>query len=127
MKFAKQIELGDPSTNKQNFINIKLKLLCCRYWSLDLWDCHDMVFPFWRIYWNKNEGGELKHQEEIYKMDPNYIYIIAPFTSFSSRFTKQWVSIVITSGIMRAKGLSTRSFRLRNSSTALRFKASQAR
>jgi len=91
MKFTKQIELGDPSTNKQNFINIKLKLLCCRYWSLDLWDCHDMVFPFWRIYWNKNEGGELKHQEEIYKMDPNYIYIIAPFTSFSSRFTKKHI------------------------------------
>jgi len=91
MKFSKKVELGDPSTNKQNFINLKLKLLCCRYWSLDLWDCHDMTFPFWRIYWNKNEGGELKHKEEIYKMDPNYIYIIAPFTSFSSRFTKNHV------------------------------------
>jgi len=91
MKTIKKIELGDPSSNKQNFINIKLKLLCCRYWLLDMWDCHNMVFPFWRIYWNKNEGGELKHLEEIYKMDPDSIYIIAPFTSFSSRFTKKHV------------------------------------
>lgn len=91
MKFVKQVELGDPSSNKQNFINIKLKLLCCRYWLIDMWDCHDMVFPFWRIYWNKNLGGELIHQEDIYTMRPNYIYIIAPFTSFSSRFTKKHV------------------------------------
>lgn len=91
MKFAKQIELGDPSSNKQQFIDIKIKLLCCRYWLLDMWDCYDMVFPFWRIYWNKNLGGVLKHNEDIYKMTPNYIYIIAPFTSFSSQFSKKHV------------------------------------
>ncbi len=89
MKANKRIGLGDPSNNKQKFINFRLKLLCSRYWSLDLWDCHDMQFPFWRIYWNKNEGGELRHEDEIYKMDSNHIYIIAPFTSFSSRFTKK--------------------------------------
>ena len=86
MKFVKNVELGDPSSNKQNFIDVKLKLLCCRYWYLDLWDCHDMVFPFWRIYWNKNEGGELRLQEDIYKMTPDCLYIIAPFTSFSTQF-----------------------------------------
>ncbi|MDV7139166.1 AraC family transcriptional regulator [Maribacter sp. TH_r10] len=88
MKLVRDIKLGDPSPNKQNFIGLKLNLLCCRYWLLDLWDCHDMVFPFWRLYWNKNEGGELIHQNKVYTMTPNYIYIIPPFTSFSSRFTK---------------------------------------
>lgn len=88
MKFVKELGLGDPSSNNQQFVDVKLKVLCCRYWYLDLWDCHDMVFPFWRIYWNKNKGGELKLQEEVYKMDPNYLYIISPFTSFSTRFTK---------------------------------------
>lgn len=96
MKFVKNIELGDPSSNKQGFINIKLKLLCSRYWLLDLWDCHDMVFPFWRIYWNKNQGGELRFQDDIYEMNPDNLYIIAPFTSFSSRFTKKHIH---TSGI----------------------------
>ena len=88
MKFVKDIELGDPSSNNQNFIDLKLRLLCCRYWLLDLWDCHDMVFPFWRLYWNKNEGGELIHQESIHRMDPKFLYIIPPFTSFSTQFTK---------------------------------------
>lgn len=87
MNFVKKIELGDPSSNKQIFIDLKLKLLCCRYWYLELWDCHDMVFPFWRIYWNKNEGGELALQDDVYKMPPNYLYVISPFTSFSTRFT----------------------------------------
>lgn len=91
MKFVRDIELGDPSSNKQNFIDLKLKILCCRYWLIDLWDCHDMVFPFWRLYWNKNKGGQLIHQENIFEMDSNCIYIIPPFTSFSSRFTKNHV------------------------------------
>lgn len=47
-----------------------------------------MVFPFWRIYWNKNEGGELILQDNIYKMESNYLYIISPFTSFSTRYIK---------------------------------------
>jgi AraC-like DNA-binding protein len=89
-EFIKKVELGDPSTNKQNFIDIKLKLSCCRYWHLDLWDCYDMVFPFWRLYWNKNNGGELILQNEVYKMDPNFIYIISPFTSFSTRLKKNY-------------------------------------
>jgi AraC-like DNA-binding protein len=48
-----------------------------------------MVFPFWRIYWNKNEGGELIHLDKVYKMTPDTLYVIPPFTSFSSRFSKK--------------------------------------
>ncbi|WP_405575957.1 helix-turn-helix domain-containing protein [Winogradskyella sp. Asnod2-B02-A] len=91
MKFVKEIELGDPSANHQNFIDLKLKMLCCRYWLLDLWDCHEMVFPFWRLYWNKNTGGQLIHQDTVFEMDPNYIYIIPPFTSFSSLYSKNHI------------------------------------
>jgi AraC-like DNA-binding protein len=91
MKISKKTGLGDPSNNNQNFIDLKLKLLCCRYWLLDLWDCHDMVFPYWRIYWNKNEGGELIHKDKVTSMSPGMLYIIPPFTSFSSRFTKNHI------------------------------------
>ncbi|WP_179352710.1 helix-turn-helix domain-containing protein [Winogradskyella vidalii] len=91
MKFIKNIELGDPSANNQNFINLNLKLLCCRYWLLDLWDCHEMVFPFWRLYWNKNTGGQLIHQDNVFEMNPNHLYIIPPFTSFSSRYSKNHI------------------------------------
>ncbi|MBU2929900.1 helix-turn-helix domain-containing protein [Winogradskyella psychrotolerans] len=87
-KVINKIDLGDPSNKKQNFIDVNLKLLCCRYWYLGLWDCHDMVYPFWRIYWNKNGGGQLTLQETVYTMESNYLYIISPFTSFSTRYLK---------------------------------------
>lgn len=80
--------IGDPSTNKQSFTDIKLKIICCRYWKLDLWDCHDMAFPFWRIYWNKNKGGILKQNQNTYVMESDIIYIIPPFTSFSTKYIK---------------------------------------
>ena len=80
---------GDPSPNKQTFVDVNMKVLCCRYWLLELWDCHDMVFPFWRIYWNRNTGGVLTHINENIEMTPDNVYIIAPFTSFSSKFTKK--------------------------------------
>ncbi|MEO9572283.1 MAG: AraC family transcriptional regulator [Polaribacter sp.] len=91
MKISKKVGLGDPSDNNQHFIDLKLKLLCCRYWLLDLWDCHDMVFPYWRIYWNKNEGGQLIHNDKVTSMSPEVLYIIPPFTSFSSQFTKNHI------------------------------------
>jgi hypothetical protein len=37
MKFVNSVELGDPAPFKQNFIDINLKFLCCRYWYLNLW------------------------------------------------------------------------------------------
>lgn len=80
--------LGDPSRNTQRFTDVKLKILCCRYWKLELWDCHDMIFPFWRIYWNKNSGGVIKQNENTYNMEPETIYVIPPFTSFSTQYLK---------------------------------------
>lgn len=81
-------KIGDPSTNKQSFMDVKLKILCCRYWLLNVWDCNDLAFPFWRIYWNKNYGGVIELNETTYHLVPNRIYIIPPFTSFSTRFNK---------------------------------------
>lgn len=80
--------LGDPSRNKQSFTDVKLKILCCRYWKLDMWDCHEMAFPFWRIYWNKNTGGILSQNQNVYQMESDTIYVIPPFTSFSTKYVK---------------------------------------
>ena len=57
--------IGDPSKNQQTFTDVELKILCCRYWLLDVWNCNDLSFPFWRIYWNKNDGGILKFNQTI--------------------------------------------------------------
>jgi len=86
MRYIKKKGIGDPSNQSQIFTNINLKVLCCRYWSLTLWDCNDMIFPYWRIYWNKNHGGVLGYNDELISMNPDYVYIIPPFTPFFTRF-----------------------------------------
>lgn len=80
--------VGDPAKRTQNFIDIPLKVLCCRYWYLNIWDCHDMAFPFWRVYWNRNSGGLLKYNTKIYKMKKSHLYVISPFSPFSTRHDK---------------------------------------
>jgi AraC-like DNA-binding protein len=91
MKPTVKDKLGDPSTVKQDFINVKLNILCCRYWLLNVWDCYDMAFPFWRIYWNRNSGGKLTHMDNVFEMLPDCLYIIPPFTSFSSKYEKEHI------------------------------------
>lgn len=89
MRYIKKKEAGDPSNQSQVFTNINLKVLCCRYWSLKLWDCNDMLFPYWRIYWNKNQGGILGFNDDLIQMSPDYVYIIPPFTHFFTRYGKR--------------------------------------
>jgi len=104
MRNIQHKESGDPSNRSQVFTNISLKILCCRYWSLNLWDCNDMVFPYWRIYWNKNDGGEIGYNEDIQTMDPNYIYLIPPFTSFHTKYNKTHIyknGINVTGKVIR--------------------------
>ena len=48
-------------------------------------------FWIWRIFQWLPTAYDNVFQEDVYEMNPNYIYIIAPFTSFSSRFTKKHV------------------------------------
>lgn len=85
----KQISrVGDPSTNKQSFTDVNLKIQCCRYWKIDVWDCDDLAFPFWRIYWNKSDGGVLSQNQKKHIMETNSVYVIPPFTSYSSKYEK---------------------------------------
>ncbi|WP_422351064.1 helix-turn-helix domain-containing protein [Flagellimonas sp.] len=42
-----------------------------------------MSFPFWRLYWNKNQGAYVHFNEKIY-LTPDKIYLIPPFTPFSN-------------------------------------------
>ncbi len=91
MRYINKKEVGDPSNQSQIFTNISLKVLCCRYWSLTLWDCNDMIFPYWRIYWNKNQGGMLGYNDKLIPMNSDHVYIIPPFTPFYTRLKKRHI------------------------------------
>jgi AraC-like DNA-binding protein len=85
MKYFKVPERGDPSKTTQLFSGLNINLLCCRFWWLKNWESRHMSFPYWRIYWNKSNGGIISFAEKTIEMAPDQIILIPPYTPFSSR------------------------------------------
>lgn len=75
---------GDPSEIVQYFPKFNLQLLCCRFWWLLNWEHPQLAFPYWRIYYNSQEGGFIKSDQKIYPLTPDTFYLIAPNTHYSS-------------------------------------------
>src|SRR5690606_12589961 len=82
----------DPSSIRQTFREINIKLLCCRYWILEEWTCFDLSVPFWRIYYNTIQGAEIIHNNKSIMLNKQNLVIIPPNTSFSTRLnsTNVW-------------------------------------
>lgn len=78
----------DPSSIRQTFREVNIKLLCCRYWILEEWTCFDLSVPFWRIYYNTIEGAEIIYNNKTIKLNKDNLIIIPPNTSFSTRLNK---------------------------------------
>jgi AraC-like DNA-binding protein len=76
---------GDPSEMIQSFPNFHLQLHCCRYWWIRRWEYRKLSFPFWRIYSNTQKGGFMEYKHQVYEMEPDMLYLIAPNTDYSSR------------------------------------------
>ena len=83
--FSKIPDKGDPSDILQLFPKSNLQLLCCRYWCLKRWEFRELAFPYWRIYYNMQEGAFLESGDRTYPLNPEKIYLIAPNTSYSTR------------------------------------------
>jgi AraC-like DNA-binding protein len=76
---------GDPSEIIQSFPNFNLQMHCCRYWWMKNWEHKKLAFPFWRIYNNVQGGGFMEYKRQVYEMEPDTLYLIAPNTDYSSR------------------------------------------
>jgi AraC-like DNA-binding protein len=46
-----------------------------------------MTFPYWRLYWNKTNNGEIFYLGQAFKMDKESIFLIPPFTPFNTHIT----------------------------------------
>lgn len=79
----------DPSEIRQAFNDVSIKLLCCRYWVLEEWECSDLSVPFWRIYHNNIAGAKILFNNTITELQENIIVIIPPNTSFSTELKKE--------------------------------------
>jgi AraC-like DNA-binding protein len=74
----------DPSDIRQFFPDINIRLHCCRYWMLKEWECINMAFPFWRLYYNTFGSASIEYKGVVTHLDSSQILIIPPNTSFSS-------------------------------------------
>jgi len=84
MKIDKVPVHGDPSEVIQQFVNMNIKVLCCRFWWLREWESHNMSFPYWRLYWNSKPGAFVKFGTKVMPLGPENIIIIPPHTAFST-------------------------------------------
>ena len=84
MLYNKIPKTGNPSAEIQKFSKFKINLLCSHYWTIEAWEHANLSFPYWRLYWNNTTGAEIEFQSHIYKISPDYIFLIPPNTSFST-------------------------------------------
>lgn len=83
-KISEKVKM-DPSDVHQYFQDVNVKLLCCRYWILEEWECNDLKVPFWRMYHNSTSGSTIQFDNTTIALDEKSIIIIPPNTSFASR------------------------------------------
>jgi len=88
-KLSEEIKI-DPSAIHQNFKELSIKLLCCRYWILEEWECDDLKVPFWRIYHNSVGGSTIRFKNSTFPLHNESILIIPPNTSFSSQLKRNF-------------------------------------
>lgn len=82
-KISEELKI-DPSDVHQYFQDVNIKLLCCRYWILEEWECNDLKVPFWRMYHNSTSGSTIQFDNTNIELDEKNIIIIPPNTSFAS-------------------------------------------
>lgn len=78
----------DPSAIRQKFREINIKLLCCRYWIVEEWECFDLSVPFWRIYYNCIEGARISYNNKVTKLNKDVVVVVPPNTSFSTHLER---------------------------------------
>jgi len=105
MKFVNSSNRGDPSDIKQLLFPLHLQIWCCRFWKLSMWECNEMSFPYWRLYWNKTPNGEISYLDQSFKMDSNSIFLIPPFTPFNTH---------ILGHIRNTEGINVEGTRIEN-------------
>jgi AraC-like DNA-binding protein len=57
-------------------------LLCYKIFGTETWSNKNRSAPFWRLYWNANEGAQLLLNRKVVELTPDKIVLIPPNTPF---------------------------------------------
>jgi AraC-like DNA-binding protein len=99
---------GDPSGVAQDFSKIRINIQCCRYWWLSRWKHKRLSYPFWRLYYNFNEGASVFYRQRI-GLGPGRIFLIPPFTPFSTDLEGAGEEYGLEGGWIKSQEIEERS------------------
>ncbi|MBN2166001.1 MAG: helix-turn-helix transcriptional regulator [Marinilabiliaceae bacterium] len=86
MNVPGKLKKTDPSDVKQLISDVQINILCCRYWILNYWEGQNLSAPFWRLYYNRLSGGEIKFNDQTYDVGSDKLILIPPNTRYSTKF-----------------------------------------
>lgn len=82
--------LPDPRRNTRW---ASVRVLRCDYWLLQVWNHANLAAPYWRLYWNGENGAEVVLGNARYALGPECMVLIPPQTPFTTRFNGVGVAV----------------------------------
>ncbi|MEI8139680.1 MAG: AraC family transcriptional regulator [bacterium] len=65
-----------------------IRMTTCIAASLRQWNNPNLSAPYWRLYWNRNVGAQVRLSDRITPLDPGHLVLISPNTPFASHHSK---------------------------------------
>ena len=57
------------------------------------WDNPNRNAPFWRFYWNRTEGAEIRFRESRIELRPDQVILIPPHINYASKSSRQFTQL----------------------------------
>ena len=79
--------INDSSDSRHQVFQLSgpaVEILLCRRDVLNDWQIGGPPAPYWRLYRPYNDKGILYYREQVIKMQPGEIWLIAPETEFDT-------------------------------------------
>ncbi len=82
----KEHDIHSFAIDKRNsYYNPDVVLLFCARQLIRKWDIPNLAAPFWRIYYNYNEGASIIRHKKETPLVPGKFYLISPDTEYGAR------------------------------------------
>jgi len=82
------LDFQDQLSECSREFRASIRILTAHYCHLTEWNYGSLKAPFWRVYWNRQDGGVLKSRGHKIHMDPGRLLIIPPEVDFDAHLEK---------------------------------------
>lgn len=67
---------------EQEFHRPAVEILRCGHWLISVWNHSNLSAPYWRLYWNQDDGAVVRLDDADFRLGPGHLVLIAPSTPF---------------------------------------------